>query len=209
MAVDYASRPFGSGWTGIGLIELVDSRPSSVRPPGRVHPAPKQESKAREIGRAEETEMMGGGVEDHRTIVLDVKRPADHDGATPDARNRTATKLWTISSSTNYVAVSSISAVASTGSTSRRETKGDTGADGAAGSKGDTGADGDTGAAGSKGADGADGADGSKGASGHQSSPRRHLSWPGGPQRMTAPGWTDQQVWSCVRGLQKNCCRGI
>ncbi|EJK59941.1 hypothetical protein THAOC_19783 [Thalassiosira oceanica] len=73
---------------------------------------PKQESKAREIGRAEETEMMGGGVEDHRTIVLDVKRPADHDGATPDARNRTATKLWTISSSTNYVAVSSISAVA-------------------------------------------------------------------------------------------------
>ncbi|EJK60763.1 hypothetical protein THAOC_18831 [Thalassiosira oceanica] len=38
----------------------------------------------------------------------------------------------------------------STGSTSRRETKGDTGADGAAGSKGDTGADGDTGAAGSK-----------------------------------------------------------
>ncbi|EJK56682.1 hypothetical protein THAOC_23387 [Thalassiosira oceanica] len=55
---------------------------------------------------------MGGGVEDHRTIELDVNRPADHDGATPDARNRTATKLWTISSSTNYVAVSSISAVA-------------------------------------------------------------------------------------------------
>ena len=73
---------------------------------------PKQESKAREIGRAEETEMMGRGVEDRRTIELDVKRPADHDGATPDARNRTATKLWTISSSTNYVAVSSISAVA-------------------------------------------------------------------------------------------------
>ncbi|EJK74168.1 hypothetical protein THAOC_04172 [Thalassiosira oceanica] len=55
---------------------------------------------------------MGGGVEDRRTIELDVKRPADHDGATPDARNRAATKLWTISSSTNYVAVSSISAVA-------------------------------------------------------------------------------------------------
>ncbi|EJK55977.1 hypothetical protein THAOC_24216, partial [Thalassiosira oceanica] len=53
------------------------------------------------------------------------------------------------------------------------------------------------------GADGADGAARSKGASGHQSSPRRHLSWPGGPQRMTAPGWNDQQVWSCVRGLQK------
>ncbi|EJK48388.1 hypothetical protein THAOC_32816, partial [Thalassiosira oceanica] len=63
-------------------------------------------------GRRRETEMMGGGVEDHRTIELDVKRPADHDGATPDARNRAATKLWTISSSTNYVAVSSISAVA-------------------------------------------------------------------------------------------------
>ena len=43
---------------------------------------PKQESKAREIGRAEETEMMGRGVEDRRTIDLDVKRPADHDGAT-------------------------------------------------------------------------------------------------------------------------------
>ncbi|EJK60065.1 hypothetical protein THAOC_19651 [Thalassiosira oceanica] len=59
------------------------------------------------------------------------------------------------------------------------------------------------------GADGADGADGSKGASGHQSSPRRHLSWPGGPQRMTAPGWTDQQVWSCVRGLQKIAAGGF
>ncbi|EJK50837.1 hypothetical protein THAOC_30059, partial [Thalassiosira oceanica] len=40
---------------------------------------PKQESKAREIGRAEETEMMGRGVEDRRAIDLDVKRPADHD----------------------------------------------------------------------------------------------------------------------------------
>ncbi|EJK55817.1 hypothetical protein THAOC_24406, partial [Thalassiosira oceanica] len=40
---------------------------------------PKHESKAREIGRAEETEMMGDGVEDRRTIELDVKRPADHD----------------------------------------------------------------------------------------------------------------------------------
>ncbi|EJK52141.1 hypothetical protein THAOC_28622, partial [Thalassiosira oceanica] len=47
------------------------------------------EEQAREIGRAEETEMMGSGVEDRRTIELDVKRPADHDGATPDARNRT------------------------------------------------------------------------------------------------------------------------
>ena len=56
--------------------------------------------------------MMGGGVEDHRTIELDVNRPADHDGATPEARNRTATKLWTISSSTNYVAASSIAPVA-------------------------------------------------------------------------------------------------
>ncbi|EJK58766.1 hypothetical protein THAOC_21080, partial [Thalassiosira oceanica] len=73
---------------------------------------PKHESKAREIGRAEETEMMGDGVEDRRTIELDVNRPADHDGATPDARNRTATKFWTISSSTNYVAVSAILAVA-------------------------------------------------------------------------------------------------
>ncbi|EJK68609.1 hypothetical protein THAOC_10195 [Thalassiosira oceanica] len=73
---------------------------------------PKQDSKAREIGRAEETEMMGSGVEDRRTIELDVKRPADHDGATPDARNRTTTELWTISSSTNYIAASSISAVA-------------------------------------------------------------------------------------------------
>ncbi|EJK45989.1 hypothetical protein THAOC_35366 [Thalassiosira oceanica] len=54
---------------------------------------PKHESKAREIGRAEETEMMEGGVEDRRTIELDVKQPADHDGATPDARNRAATKL--------------------------------------------------------------------------------------------------------------------
>ncbi|EJK60372.1 hypothetical protein THAOC_19289, partial [Thalassiosira oceanica] len=34
---------------------------------------PKHESKAREIGRAEETEMMGDGVEDRRTIELDVK----------------------------------------------------------------------------------------------------------------------------------------
>ncbi|EJK51947.1 hypothetical protein THAOC_28833 [Thalassiosira oceanica] len=55
---------------------------------------------------------MEGGVEDHRTIELDVKRPADHDGATREARNRTATKLWTISSSTNYVAVSTNSVVA-------------------------------------------------------------------------------------------------
>ncbi|EJK47520.1 hypothetical protein THAOC_33751, partial [Thalassiosira oceanica] len=46
---------------------------------------PKHESKARETGRAEETEMMGGGVEDHRTIELDVNRPADHDGATREA----------------------------------------------------------------------------------------------------------------------------
>ncbi|EJK62013.1 hypothetical protein THAOC_17396 [Thalassiosira oceanica] len=75
---------------------------------------PKQDSKAREIGRAEETEMMGSGVEDRRTIELDVNRPADHDGATPDARNRAATTFWTISSSTNYVAVSAISAVAVT-----------------------------------------------------------------------------------------------
>ncbi|EJK58529.1 hypothetical protein THAOC_21337, partial [Thalassiosira oceanica] len=58
--------------------------------------------------------MIGRGVEDRRTIDLDVKRPADHDSATPDARNRTATELWTISSSTNYVAVSAISAVAAT-----------------------------------------------------------------------------------------------
>ena len=56
--------------------------------------------------------MMGSSVEDHRTIELELKRPADHDGATPDARNRTATKLWTISLSTNYVAVSAIWAVA-------------------------------------------------------------------------------------------------
>ncbi|EJK52135.1 hypothetical protein THAOC_28628 [Thalassiosira oceanica] len=62
---------------------------------------PKHESKAREIDRAEETEMMGVGVENHRTIELDVKRPADHDYATREARNPTATKLWTISSSTN------------------------------------------------------------------------------------------------------------
>ncbi|EJK53809.1 hypothetical protein THAOC_26674, partial [Thalassiosira oceanica] len=73
---------------------------------------PKHESKAREIDRAEETEMMGGGVEDHRTIELDVKQPADHDGATREARNPSATKLWTISSSTNYVAVSMNSVVA-------------------------------------------------------------------------------------------------
>ena len=46
---------------------------------------PKHESNAREIGRAEETEMMGSDVEDHRTIELDVNRPADHDGATPEA----------------------------------------------------------------------------------------------------------------------------
>ncbi|EJK55785.1 hypothetical protein THAOC_24441, partial [Thalassiosira oceanica] len=46
---------------------------------------PKQESKAREIGRAEETEMMGRGVEDRRAIDIDVKRPADHDGATREA----------------------------------------------------------------------------------------------------------------------------
>ena len=48
---------------------------------------PKHESKAREIGRVEETEMMGSGVEDHRTIDLNLKCSADHDGATPDARN--------------------------------------------------------------------------------------------------------------------------
>ncbi|EJK66666.1 hypothetical protein THAOC_12393 [Thalassiosira oceanica] len=34
---------------------------------------PKQANKAREIGRAEETEMIGSSVEDHRTIDLDVK----------------------------------------------------------------------------------------------------------------------------------------
>ena len=45
---------------------------------------PKHESKAREIGRAEVTEMKEDGVEDHRTIELDVFRPADYDGATPD-----------------------------------------------------------------------------------------------------------------------------
>ena len=46
---------------------------------------PKHESKAREIGRAEETEMKGRTVEDRRTIELDVNRPAGHDGATRDA----------------------------------------------------------------------------------------------------------------------------
>ena len=60
---------------------------------------PKHESKAREIGRVEETEMMGSSVEDRRTVDVDVNRPADHDGATPDARNRTGKKLSTISSS--------------------------------------------------------------------------------------------------------------
>ena len=49
--------------------------------------------------------MKENGVEDHRSIELDVKRRADHDGALPEARNRTATKLWTILSSANYVAV--------------------------------------------------------------------------------------------------------
>ena len=33
---------------------------------------PKHESKAREIGRAEVTEMKEDGVEDHRTIELDL-----------------------------------------------------------------------------------------------------------------------------------------
>ncbi|EJK53625.1 hypothetical protein THAOC_26897 [Thalassiosira oceanica] len=45
------------------------------------------ESKAREIGRVEETEIMGSGVEDRRTIELDLKCSPDHDGATPGARN--------------------------------------------------------------------------------------------------------------------------
>ncbi|EJK54419.1 hypothetical protein THAOC_25956, partial [Thalassiosira oceanica] len=48
---------------------------------------PKHESKAREIGRVEETEIMGSGVEDRRTIELDLKCSSDHDGATPGARN--------------------------------------------------------------------------------------------------------------------------
>ena len=34
---------------------------------------PKQANKAREIGQAEETEMIGSSVEDRRTIDLDVK----------------------------------------------------------------------------------------------------------------------------------------
>ncbi|EJK70445.1 hypothetical protein THAOC_08198 [Thalassiosira oceanica] len=46
---------------------------------------PKHETKAREIGRAEGTEMMGRTVEDRRTIELGVNRPTDHDGATPEA----------------------------------------------------------------------------------------------------------------------------
>ncbi|EJK73614.1 hypothetical protein THAOC_04750 [Thalassiosira oceanica] len=81
-------------------------------PPVEYDTKPKHESKARNIGRAEETEMIRSGIQDRRTIDLDVKRPADHDGASPDTRNRRETKLWTILSSTNYVAVSAISAVA-------------------------------------------------------------------------------------------------
>ena len=46
---------------------------------------PKQANKAREIGGAEETEMKGSSVEDHRSIDLDVERRCDHDGATPEA----------------------------------------------------------------------------------------------------------------------------
>ena len=103
----------------VSLDECLNWRLFSLPSPRRFPPVdydtkPKHESKARKIGRAEETEMIGRGVEDRRTIDLDVKRHADHDGATPDARNRTATKFWTISSSTNYVAVSAISAVAVT-----------------------------------------------------------------------------------------------
>ena len=37
-----------------------------------INTKPKHESKAREIGRAEVTEMKEDGVEDHRTIELDV-----------------------------------------------------------------------------------------------------------------------------------------
>ncbi|EJK47602.1 hypothetical protein THAOC_33666 [Thalassiosira oceanica] len=44
---------------------------------------PKHGSKAREIGRAEETEMMGRTVEDRWPIDLDVKRPSDHNDARP------------------------------------------------------------------------------------------------------------------------------
>ena len=46
---------------------------------------PKQAIEAREIGGAEETEMKGSSVEDHRSIDLDVERRCDHDGATPEA----------------------------------------------------------------------------------------------------------------------------
>ncbi|EJK74240.1 hypothetical protein THAOC_04092, partial [Thalassiosira oceanica] len=78
------------GSQGVAAIQIFDPmhrifNNQTPRPQLDYDTKPKHESKAWEIGRAEETEMMGGGVEDHRTIVLDVKRPADHDGATREA----------------------------------------------------------------------------------------------------------------------------
>ncbi|EJK63473.1 hypothetical protein THAOC_15865 [Thalassiosira oceanica] len=57
---------------------------------------PKHETKHGRSETGAETELMGSSVEDRRTIEVDVNRPADHDGATPEARNPTAKKLWTI-----------------------------------------------------------------------------------------------------------------
>ncbi|EJK69795.1 hypothetical protein THAOC_08909, partial [Thalassiosira oceanica] len=55
----------------------LEARPKSS--PFDYDTKPKHESKAREIGRVEETEMMGSGVEDRRTIELDLKCSPDHD----------------------------------------------------------------------------------------------------------------------------------
>ena len=48
-------------------------------------PRRRLETKAREIDPEHETEMNWSSVEDHRTIVLDVKCRADYDKATPKA----------------------------------------------------------------------------------------------------------------------------
>ncbi|EJK55767.1 hypothetical protein THAOC_24464 [Thalassiosira oceanica] len=66
---------------------------------------PKQANKAREIGRAEENEMIGSSVEDRRTIDLDVKWPTDHDASitarffrhntrTEDKQDKPSAKPW-------------------------------------------------------------------------------------------------------------------
>ncbi|EJK55759.1 hypothetical protein THAOC_24472, partial [Thalassiosira oceanica] len=87
-SLNQLDRIFVSSFDQAGCVFTTSSgeKVSRARDTG-TNTEPKHENKAREIGRVEETEMMGNSVEDLRTIDLDLTCSPDHDGATPDERN--------------------------------------------------------------------------------------------------------------------------